>query len=210
MGPRRFLSIAIFCIWASACSTQGQRNLAEEDDSRIVASQQTNNNARRASVQNKHTQHGAIQSSQNDGSQSAAEMQLSDVAGAAPTITGCKMPDMRPPKDERRYKSVSVDTYISKYEPLFLNPRLGKLFSNAFPNTLDTTVMHCCAEAEARPDGAKKPDAFIVTGDIDALWLRDSVNQIAPYLRFVNHDKSLRALAVGVFLFVCVCVCVCV
>jgi meiotically up-regulated gene 157 (Mug157) protein len=108
---------------------------------------------------------------------------------------GCRMPEMRPPRHERRYISAAVDTYIARYEPLFLDRRLAKLFSNTFPNTLDTTVMHCCKVLNS--DGTKSPDAFIVTGDIDALWLRDSANQIAPYMRFVKHDEALRDLAVG-------------
>ena len=48
------------------------------------------------------------------------------------------------------------------------------MFENCFPNTLDSTV-------EIDEDGT-----FIITGDIEAMWLRDSTNQVMPYLQFIN------------------------
>lgn len=40
-------------------------------------------------------------------------------------------------------------------------------------------------------------DTFVVTGDIDAMWLRDSTNQVMPLLQLVNQDENLDALIVG-------------
>jgi meiotically up-regulated gene 157 (Mug157) protein len=40
-------------------------------------------------------------------------------------------------------------------------------------------------------------DSFVITGDIDAMWLRDSMNQVLPYLRFVNEEPHLAYLYVG-------------
>ncbi|MCI1935984.1 MAG: glycoside hydrolase family 125 protein, partial [Bifidobacteriaceae bacterium] len=40
--------------------------------------------------------------------------------------------------------------------------------------------------------------AFMVTGDIPAMWLRDSLWQLLPYLRFIGDDENLLELAVGV------------
>ena len=43
-----------------------------------------------------------------------------------------------------------------------------------------------------------KPDTFVITGDIHAMWLRDSSAQVWPYLQFVNEDKKLKDLIAGV------------
>eukprot|EP00959_Pyramimonas_sp_CCMP1952_P068440 1428288-Pyramimonas_sp.AAC.1 len=65
---------------------------------------------------------------------------------------------------------------------------LARLFANCFPNTLDTTVMKFVEEEN---------DTFVVTGDIHAMWLRDSTNQVWPYLRFLEVDTHLKAAIRG-------------
>lgn len=57
------------------------------------------------------------------------------------------------------------------------------IFENCFSNTLDTAVTI---------DANDK--AFVVTGDIPAMWLRDSTWQLLPYLRFLNLDEKFSAL----------------
>jgi meiotically up-regulated gene 157 (Mug157) protein len=64
------------------------------------------------------------------------------------------------------------------------------LFNNCLPNTLDTTVTYTTVNG--------RPDTYVITGDIDAMWLRDSSAQVFPYLQFVNEDKPLKQLLVGV------------
>ena len=64
------------------------------------------------------------------------------------------------------------------------------MFGNCLPNTLDTTVFPGSYQGH--------PDTFVVTGDIDAMWLRDSSAQVWPYLRFVREDKQLASLIEGV------------
>jgi meiotically up-regulated gene 157 (Mug157) protein len=64
------------------------------------------------------------------------------------------------------------------------------MFLNCFPNTLDTTVIP--GEFEGKPDTA------VVTGDIAAMWLRDSSAQVWPYLPFAAKDPALRSLLEGV------------
>jgi uncharacterized protein len=64
------------------------------------------------------------------------------------------------------------------------------LFTNCFPNTLDTAVSLTEMEDE--------PDAFVITGDIPAMWIRDSCAQIWPYLPFVSKDTAIDRLFQGV------------
>ena len=90
------------------------------------------------------------------------------------------------------------------------DPDLARLFENAFPNTLDTTVSWHARKADARPPSAKFPQyamtrpahwdgvqSFIVTGDITAEWLRDSANQLQVYQALAPRDEALRNLILG-------------
>jgi meiotically up-regulated gene 157 (Mug157) protein len=43
------------------------------------------------------------------------------------------------------------------------------------------------------PDGT----TYIITGDIPAMWLRDSTAQIRPYLLLANRDEAIAALIRG-------------
>jgi meiotically up-regulated gene 157 (Mug157) protein len=68
---------------------------------------------------------------------------------------------------------------------------LAWLFANCFPNTLDTTVT-------LSKDARGRDDTFVITGDIDAMWLRDSAAQVWPYLPLLREDDALRRLVAGV------------
>lgn len=57
------------------------------------------------------------------------------------------------------------------------DPEMAWLFENCFPSTLDTTVGF-----RERDDEGGEPDTFVISGDIDAMWLRDSAAQVWPYL----------------------------
>ena len=70
------------------------------------------------------------------------------------------------------------------------NKELAWMFENCFPNTLDTTV-----DFEV-VDG--RPDTYVITGDIDAMWLRDSTAQVWPYLPLMKNDSNLQQLIAGV------------
>ena len=43
-----------------------------------------------------------------------------------------------------------------------------------------------------------KPDTYVITGDIDAMWLRDSAAQVWPYLPLIKQDPRLGKLVAGV------------
>ncbi|WP_309752697.1 glycoside hydrolase family 125 protein [Novosphingobium sp.] len=95
----------------------------------------------------------------------------------------------RPPASARRFVSKAVEGEIARVSGLIKDPELAWMFGNCFPNTLDTTV------TLGTMDG--KPDAFVITGDIDALWLRDSAAQMRPYLHLVREDEQLRQVYRG-------------
>ena len=63
------------------------------------------------------------------------------------------------------------------------------MFGNCFPNTLDTTVDFNMVDG--------RPDTYIITGDIDAMWLRDSTNQVWPYVSLAKDDPAIRDLIRG-------------
>jgi uncharacterized protein len=96
----------------------------------------------------------------------------------------------RPPSAERRFKSIAVDAAITRFQREVPNKELAQLFENCFPNTLDTTVDFSMIDG--------KPDTYVITGDIDAMWLRDSTAQVWPYLSLVKEDPELKQLIAGV------------
>ncbi len=97
----------------------------------------------------------------------------------------------RPPLSKRGFTSPAIEKAIAAISARIKDPELAWLFANAFPNTLDTTIDH-------GTDEKGKPDTFVITGDIDAMWLRDSTNQVWPYLPFIAEDETLRRLIEGV------------
>ena len=96
----------------------------------------------------------------------------------------------RPAPANRKFSSEGVEAAIVQIKKQIADPELAWLFENCFPNTLDTTV-----EFETI-DG--KPDTYVITGDIDAMWLRDSTAQVWPYLPLIKGDKKLQELIAGV------------
>ena len=100
--------------------------------------------------------------------------------------------DLRPAPEKRLFRSEAVEKQILdlKSKLTAINPKLYWMFVNCFPNTLDTTVWY---SNESGDD-----DTFVITGDIEAMWLRDSAAQVWPYLRYVNKDEPLRHLIRGV------------
>jgi len=100
----------------------------------------------------------------------------------------------RPGPARRRFSSPAIEQAIAevraKMGPSATAQKIGAMFANCFPDTLDTT-----AEFEDRPG---HPDTFVLTGDIAAMWLRDSTAQVWPYLPFCRQDARLQRLIAGV------------
>jgi hypothetical protein len=93
-------------------------------------------------------------------------------------------------ENKRKFKSPAVEKLIIEIKKNIGNKEIAWLFENCFPNTLDTTVDFEIIDG--------KPDTFVITGDIDAMWLRDSSAQVWPYLPLMKEDKNLQELIKGV------------
>lgn len=96
----------------------------------------------------------------------------------------------RPPVEKRHFTSPAIEAAIEAVAPRIHDAELAWLFTNCLPNTLDTTVT-------LGHDAQGRPDTFVITGDIDAMWLRDSTNQVWPYLPFISADPALKTLIQG-------------
>lgn len=99
----------------------------------------------------------------------------------------------RPPVEDRLFSSKIIEKTIKEMQKkLKGNPKLAWMFANCFPNTLETTVHYRVIDGE--------DDTFVYTGDIPAMWLRDSGAQVWPYVQFANQDEPLRRMIRGVIL----------
>jgi len=96
----------------------------------------------------------------------------------------------RPATGDRHFTSAAVEQTITRVKAKIKDPKLAWMFENCFPNTLDTTVNFSMKNG--------KPDTFVITGDIDAMWLRDSSAQVWPYLPLTKSDEKLKQLIAGV------------
>jgi hypothetical protein len=95
----------------------------------------------------------------------------------------------RPAPEKRNFTSPAVEAKINEVKQKTADRELAWLFENCFPNTLDTTVRFGSLEG--------KPDTFVITGDIPAMWLRDSTAQVWPYLPLMKQDSKLQQLIAG-------------
>ena len=96
----------------------------------------------------------------------------------------------RPAVGKRNFTSAAVEKTIQQTKAKLKDPKLAWMFENCFPNTLDTTVEFKMKNG--------KPDTFVITGDIHAMWLRDSSAQVWPYLPLAIEDEKLKSLLAGV------------
>lgn len=96
----------------------------------------------------------------------------------------------RPKLSDRKFISAAVENTIKTIKKSITDPELAWMFENCFPNTLDTTVKFYHKN--------NKPFTYVITGDIDAMWLRDSSAQVFPYLSLANEDEKLKNLLKGV------------
>ena len=110
---------------------------------------------------------------------------------SASSIQAQEYVSQRPAEGDRLFRSEAVENKIIEMQRILTNPRLAWMFANCFPNTLDTTVHY-------RTDDDGLDDTFVYTGDIHAMWLRDSGAQVWPYVQLANEDEALRKMIAGV------------
>ena len=76
----------------------------------------------------------------------------------------------------------SVKNFMGQVKRQFADsPKLGQMFEQCYCNTITTTVRDM-------EDGT----SHVITGDIPAMWLRDSAAQIRPYLVLAKEDDTIR------------------
>jgi len=83
-----------------------------------------------------------------------------------------------------QYKKMREE--INKIAEKIADKRVMEMFLKCFYNTLETTT-------EYLPDGT----TYVFTGDIPAMWLRDSSVQVTGYLPYVNCDPDVKAMIKG-------------
>ena len=112
-------------------------------------------------------------------------------ASASLSLGATDYTSQRPAKENRLFSSEVIENKIVEVQSQLKNPYLRWMFGNCYSNTLDTTV-------HFGKDENGNFRTFVYTGDIHAMWLRDSGAQVWPYVRFANEDEHLRQMLEGV------------
>ncbi|KAK4443583.1 hypothetical protein QBC34DRAFT_310689 [Podospora aff. communis PSN243] len=105
-----------------------------------------------------------------------------------------QLPYQRPIPACRTLNLTEVEDTILSMKETIRDPDLFRLFENCFPNTLDTAITWK-GTAKGKSSHKNEELTFITTGDIPAMWLRDSANQLQSYLSLLRPSSSPRSLA---------------
>ncbi|KAI9655545.1 MAG: hypothetical protein M1821_005338 [Bathelium mastoideum] len=109
----------------------------------------------------------------------------------APFSSGAyNLSDQRPAPACRTFNSSDINNVVARFESVITDPDLYRLFQNSYPNTVDTAVKY---KGVSNTTGEEL--TFLITGDINAMWLRDSANQMQSYLPLLNASSSLDSIA---------------
>ncbi|PWY70675.1 DUF1237 domain protein [Aspergillus eucalypticola CBS 122712] len=128
--------------------------------------------------------------------------------GHAPYSGGpLNLPYQRPAAECRTFVSNAVEQVIDDVTSRMVDKDMAQLFRNAFPNTLDTTIRWHVNSTSTSTSSSRKmrrdssqwqgAQTFVVTGDINAEWLRDSTNQLTGYQTLAKKDPALYSLILG-------------
>lgn len=108
----------------------------------------------------------------------------------------------RPISPCRSFVAQEVEDTIERLRHVIADPDLFHIFENTWPNTLDTTIAwHGVSNASYNMQEGPVPImpeeelTFVITGDIEAMWLRDSANQLQAYISVLKKDDRLNSLA---------------
>ncbi|KAH8878663.1 DUF1237-domain-containing protein [Thozetella sp. PMI_491] len=101
-----------------------------------------------------------------------------------------KFPYVRPPPECRTFNLPAMEEKLEELKKVIKDPDLFRLLENSYPNTLDTMV-----KWRGFANGTDEELTYVITGDIDAMWLRDSASQIYSYLPFLEASTSKDSLA---------------
>jgi len=115
---------------------------------------------------------------------------LTVISPFASIITAQNLPKVRVDADKRNFVSPAIEQKITQMQAAIKDPELAWMFGNCFPNTLDRTVTFTQKD--------DKPNTFVITGDIYAMWLRDCSAQVWPYMPYMKQDPALQQLIAGV------------
>ena len=99
-------------------------------------------------------------------------------------------PKVRIEESKRNFTSPVIERKIAQMHKTIKDPELAWMFENCYPNTLDRTVNFTMKNG--------KPNTFVITGDIHAMWLRDCSAQVWPYMPYMKEDPKLQQLIAGV------------
>jgi hypothetical protein len=84
-------------------------------------------------------------------------------------------------------KYAAINSMIEKVKQKFgADHKIAKMFENCISNTLTTTI-------KTLDDGS----VFVITGDIPAMWLRDSSCQLRPFLLFAKEEPEICDMITG-------------
>lgn len=80
----------------------------------------------------------------------------------------------------RRRDSMNRTEIMQKADDVIKDQKLREMFKKCFMSTLETSL---------KVEGDK---TYIITGDINAMWLRDSSCQVNHYLKLMKDDQDLQ------------------
>lgn len=95
-----------------------------------------------------------------------------------------RLSDIGAKMNEERFSDLRIE--VDAFKARLKDEALREMFERCFFNTLYTTTFF-------EEDGS----VFIITGDIPAMWLRDSSAQVMQYLFFAKQCPSVRELIKG-------------